>query len=103
MEQTDLKARRKLIEEITKRWKTKNPEAVKAFADNVREMRQSKPYENQAMTYKATIPGVLFRQLDFAVSSSGDPRLFDPDGELAWFAKEFPEFIIPYDASDSVR
>lgn len=103
METSDRNGRRRIIEEITARWMAKNPENVKAFADTVKEMRQEQITENKAMSYKATLPGELFRQLDFALSTDGDARLFDPDGELQWFAEKYPEFIIPYDRSSISR
>jgi hypothetical protein len=103
METSDRNDRRRVIEEITKRWISKHPEELKNFAKAVKEMRQGRPSENQAMTYKATIPGDLFRQLEFALSSDGSPRLFDPDGELKWFSEKYPEFIIPYDRHETVR
>lgn len=97
MEKSQRDGRRRIIDEIVSRWKTKNPDKLKIFADNVKEMRQGRITENKAMSYKATLPGDLFRQLDYAVSTDGDARLFDPDGELKWFADKYPEFIIPYD------
>lgn len=103
METSDRNDRRRVIEEIVKRWIKKNPETLVTFADTVKLMRQNRPFENQMHIYKATIPGDLFRQLDFAVSSDGEPRLFDPDGELEWFASKFPEFIIKYDRTESER
>ena len=103
MENTDIRGRRRIIEEIADRWIAKNPEKLKIFASAVKEMRQERPPENQAQIYKATIPGDLMRQLDFAISEAGEPRLFDPDGELKWFGEKYPEFIIPYDRSSLVR
>lgn len=103
MENTDIRDRRRVIEEISDRWIAKNPERLKTFSEAVKGMRQERPSENQAQVYKATIPGDLMRQLDFAISDSGEPRLFDPNGELKWFGEKYPEFIIPYDGSSLVR
>lgn len=103
MENTERRDRQRIITEIVARWVSKNPELVKTFSDSVKEMRQGVAQENQAMSYKATIPGDLFRQLDFAISGDGEPRLFDPDGELKWFAENYPEFVVPYDRSTLER
>lgn len=102
METSDKNARRRLIEEIVSRWEQKNPDKLKSFAETVREMRQNRPYENQGQVYKATIPGDLMNQLEFAISSN-DIRLFDAPGELKWFCDKYPEFTIPYDRSEIVR
>lgn len=103
METSDKYARRKVIEEVAKRWIKKNPETLKTFASTVKSMRQAKPYENQAHTYRATVPGDLMRQLEFAVQATDDARLFDPEGELQWFCDNFPEFTIPYDKTSIER
>ncbi len=103
MDTAQRNGRRRVIEEIVARWKAKNPDTLKIFADNVKEMRQERITESKAMSYKATLPGDLFRQLDYAVSTDGDARLFDPDGELTWFADKYPEFIIPYDRTSLAR
>lgn len=102
MELSDKKARQRVIEEIVDRWKKKYPEKVQIFAEAVKDMRQGHVPENQAMSYKATIPGDLYRQLDYALIATDDIRLFDPDGELQWFEQNYPEFIIPYDRTESV-
>ena len=102
MEHSDRNARRRLIEEIVDRWIGKNPEALRSFAENVKEMRQGRPNENQGHIYRATIPSELMRQLEFAISS-GDVRLFDVEGELSWFCGRYPEFTIPYDRSTLER
>lgn len=99
---TDSSARRKLIEEIVRRWQSKHKEEMQNFADEVKELRQQKPYENLALFYRMTIPGDLYRQLEFGISS-GDVRLFEAEGELAWFKNTFPEFLVPYDSTDTVR
>jgi hypothetical protein len=103
MEQTAKRDRRRVIEEIVARWVAKYPERLKVFADSVREMRQGRATENQAMSYRCTVPGDLFRQLDYAVLETDDKRLFDPDGEIQWFAEKFPEFTVPYDRSTLER
>lgn len=100
MEKSDISSRRKVIEELVDRWVRKNPEALQTFASQVRLMRQGRPKENKTHVYRATIPGDLMRQLEFAVSS-GDARLFAPDGELEWFCKKYPEFTIPYDRTET--
>ncbi len=103
MENVEIRDRKRIIQEITDRWISKNKEIFKDFAATVQGMRQLRPTENQAHIYKATIPGDLMRQLEFAISNEGEPRLFDPAGELKWFGEKYPEFIIPYDRSSSVR
>ncbi len=103
METVDKYARRRVIEEIIKRWIHKNPEGIASFASAVKKMRQGKPFENQMNVYKATIPSNLMRQIDFALQLDEGQRLFDPDGELEWFSTKFPEFIIPYDRTETVR
>lgn len=102
MESYEKKDRRRLIDEIVRRWIRKHPEEFSTFADAVKKMRQGRPYENQMHTYKATIPGDLFRQLELALSSGEEARLFDPDGELEWFSANYPEFIIRYDKTERV-
>lgn len=97
MENSEKRDRRRLIEGIVDRWVEKNKDVLASFGEAVKEMRQGRAPENQAMSYRATLPGDLMRQLDFALSSEGGARPFDPEGELEWFAKTYPEFIIPYE------
>lgn len=103
MELTQRNDRRKLIEEITERWIKKNRDKLVSFAESVREMRQAKPYENQGHVYVATVPSDLMKQLEFAISSEGNDRLFDPEGELKWFSDKFPEFKVSYERNESER
>ncbi len=103
METIDKAGRHRIIEELVARWIRKNPGVIQIFADNVKDMRQGRASENQAMSYKVTLPGDLFRQLDYALSETDDQRLFVPDGELEWFSQRYPEFNIPYDRSTLVK
>ena len=103
MELSDKRGRQRIITEITTRWIAKHQEELQNFKESVRQMRQGKPSENQGMILKATIPVDLMKQLDFALESTDDARLFNPDGEIGWFSNKFPIFIVPYDRHKSVR
>jgi hypothetical protein len=90
--------RKKFIMDVVEKYKKDYP---KEYQDHLKyvEFRRSNAEDKQFATLKGTseirvaavIPDGIMNVLEYALK---EERLFEPKGELKWFLKKFPEFLI---------
>jgi len=96
---TTNKHRREFICDVVEKYKKDYPEDYKKFLDiieykrsELKDKKLAKVKGNDEMRLVASIPQGILNVLNYALE---DEKIFEPKGELKWFIKKFPQFLIP--------
>jgi hypothetical protein len=94
--------RRKFICDLVEQYKRNNAEEYGKFLDVI-EYRRSQLSDQKLAKIKGitevrlafSIPSKLSDQLFHFLNGVSEERFLDAKGEMKWFCKQFPEFLIP--------
>lgn len=50
---------------------------------------------DKEMRSAAMLPDKLYNLLIYVLNGSDEEKLFEPKGEMKWFIKKFPEYLLP--------
>jgi hypothetical protein len=93
-----MKIRKQFICDVVDKYKKDHAKEYKEFLTYI-EFRRSNAQDKKFAKLKGTtemrlacsIPQGIMNALDFALK---EEKLFEPKGELKWFVKKFPQFLI---------
>jgi hypothetical protein len=93
-----MKIRRKFICDVIDKYKKDHPQEYKDFLKYI-EFRRSNADDKKFAKIKGTseirlvctMPEGIVNAFEYAFT---EEKLFEPKGELKWFVKKFPEFLI---------
>lgn len=93
--------RRQFITDCVESYKKKNRVDYDLFVDQVKKRRDGMLDKNlghlkgeKELRLALSIPEKLYRMLEIAFTEE-DKRLLEGKGEMRWFVKKYPEFLIP--------
>lgn len=87
---------------MVEKYKRENTEDYSQFLDLIQWKRQVLDDKNSAkikvgeMRLAVSIPQKLLNQLTLVLNGIEEERFLEAKGEMKWFTKKFPEFLIPY-------
>jgi hypothetical protein len=95
-----MEIRKKYITDVVEAYKRNHKEEMKKFKELMKQRRAKLKDKNLATftdkkgRVSVSIPEGLWSALDMTID---DPQFLEAEGEIKWFAKKFPEFLIPYE------
>jgi hypothetical protein len=91
--------RQKFICDVVDKYKKDYPEDYSNFMDmmaykrfQLKDKKLAKVKGTNEMRYVASVPAGIMNVLSYALE---EEKIFEPKGELKWFIKKFPEFLVP--------
>ena len=97
-----MKIRRQYIRDCVEKYKTDYKDQYNLFLEQVQERREKmadkkfgKLQGDNELRLAISLPEKLMAMFDFALDGVHEKRFGDDKGEMEWFTKKYPEFLIP--------
>lgn len=98
-----MKIRRQFISDTVKRYIEQYPEEYEQFMKQLEyrraianDKRLGKVSNEKELRVGLSLPERLMRVFQY-VLKEGEKRFGEEKGEMKWFAKKFPQFLLPYE------
>jgi len=97
-----MKVRKRFITDVVENYKKNHKKEYKAFLEIMKVRKAGLEDRNYAELNGATeirnamsMPEGIAVALETVLTGTDEPAFGEPKGELKWFTKKFPEFLIP--------
>ncbi|MEA1925850.1 MAG: hypothetical protein U9M90_01210 [Patescibacteria group bacterium] len=94
--------RRAYIQDVVKKYKRSHPEEYEMFVEQVKKRRAKLADPKYASIDKekdirlaVSLPQKVSKMFDYAMNGVDEKRFGEVKGEMEWFVKKYPEFLIP--------
>lgn len=97
-----MNVRRQFIVDMVEKYKTDYPEEYAAFKelmqwrkDQMKDRKIGAIQGTTEMRNAASLPDKLMNLLLYVLDGVTEPKFLEPKGEMKWFLKKYPEFLLP--------
>jgi len=94
--------RQRFVIDMVNKYKTDYPKEYADFLNLIKyrkaKMKDKKTGKLQGtseMRNACSIPDRLFNLMSYVMNGINEEKFLEPKGEMKWFIKKFPEFLIP--------